>query len=122
LTLPQVGVLFQNVLTENPGRALLEGVTACSNLGEEKIDGVSAHHLKFSQPDFDWELWVAAEGAPYILKMLSRLSQGDNKMVIGETYKVWKLNEAMGNKTFSFIAPKDAKKVDVLRPAKQKEE
>jgi hypothetical protein len=122
LTVPQVGILFRNILTENPGETLIEGVTACSKVGEEKIDSVTAHHLKFSQPDFDWELWVAAEGTPYILKMLSNLSGGDNKLVLTETYKNWKINEPMDEKTFTFVPSKDAKKVKVLQPPQQQDQ
>src|SRR5262249_41600071 len=65
--LQNVGLLFRNIVTEDPHETLMSGVTACSVVGDEEIDGVKAHHLKFSQPEFEWELWVAAQGKPFIL-------------------------------------------------------
>jgi hypothetical protein len=106
------GLLFQNILTENPGDALMQGVTACSHAGTEKINGVDAHHLKFTQDDFDWELWVASEGTPYILQMKTFLGRDESKIVVTETYKAWKINEPIAANAFSFTPPKDFKKVD----------
>jgi hypothetical protein len=114
---PNIGLLFQNILTENPGEALMQGVTACSPAGNEKINGVDAHHLKFVQDQFDWELWVASEGTPYILQMKSFIPSDSGKRVLTETYKNWKINEPMGASAFSITPPKDAKKVDLLGPA-----
>jgi hypothetical protein len=122
LTIPNVGLLFRNILTDNPGETLMQGVTSCTNVGQEKIDGVNAHHLKFSQPEFEWELWVAAEGTPYLLQMKSTLAQDDNKLVVTETYKNWKIDEPVGDKTFTFTPPKDAKKVKLLGPAQEQDD
>jgi hypothetical protein len=106
-----VGLLLQNILPANPGEALMTGVTECSYAGTEKINGTDAHHLKFTQPDFDWELWVSSEGTPYILQMKSSLGS-DQKTVVTETYKNWKINEPIAADVFSFTPPKDFKKVD----------
>src|SRR5262249_18617628 len=65
----RVGMLFGNLLIDDPYETLMSGVTDCKLAGTEKIDGVEAHHLKFKQPEFDWELYIAAEGKPYILRM-----------------------------------------------------
>jgi hypothetical protein len=109
---PNTGMLFVNLLTEDPAGQLLEGVNSCTYAGKEKIGDVQAHHLKFSQEEFDWELWVAAEGKPFVLKMATKRSADDGKFTLVETYRNWKLDGEPGKDTFSFSAPKDAKKVD----------
>ena len=68
--------------------------------------------MKFSQDGFDWELWVAADGKPIVLKMIRTGEGPDGKITTTETYKNWKLDGAMNKDTFTFSAPSGAKKVD----------
>jgi hypothetical protein len=68
--------------------------------------------MKFVQPQFDWELWVASEGKPVVLRMISISKMGDNQSTTTETYKNWKIDEAPAKDAFTFKAPKDATKVD----------
>jgi hypothetical protein len=112
LGLPNMGLLMQNILADDPYETLMDGVTAASYAGKEDVNGTSAHHLKFVQPNLDWELWVAAEGKPVIMKVASALGSDDQKIVVTETYKGWKFDEAPAKSTFAFTAPKDSKKVD----------
>ena len=106
------GMLFANVLGDDPADLLMQGVNSCSYVGKDKVDGTPVDRMKFSQEGFDWELWVAAEGKPYILRMV-RIAEGPGgKITTTETYKNWKLDGAIPQETFKFSAPKDAKKVD----------
>jgi hypothetical protein len=114
LGVPNTGMLFGNILGDDPADALMQGVNSCSLVGTEKIDGTPTHRMKFSQDQFDWELFVAAEGKPYVLRMVSVIPVGDAKITTTETYKNWKLNEPLPQDAFKFTAPKGAEKVDSL--------
>lgn len=114
------GMLFQNVLAEDPAEALLEGVTKGEHVGMVKLDGKDTHHLKFRQEGLDWELWVAAEGQPWVLKASSTMERPNVKMTTVETYSNWKMNGEPTKDVFTFKAPDDAKKVKAL--GRQKEE
>jgi hypothetical protein len=106
------GILFPNVLTDDPAGSLMEGVNSCSYVGMDKVDGTPAHHMKFSQDQFDWEMWVAAEGKPFVLRM-TRSVDGDNgKATSSETYKNWTADAPVKQEVFTFSPPKDAAKVD----------
>jgi hypothetical protein len=106
------GMMFGNVLAEDPADLLMQGVNSCSYVGKDKVDGTPVHRMKFSQDGFDWELWVAAEGKPYILRMIRVGEEPNGKITTTETYKNWKLDGAIAKETFEFSAPKGAKKVD----------
>jgi hypothetical protein len=108
------GMLFQNVLAEDPTEQLLEGVTEGKHAGMEKVGGKEAHHLTFKQPNLDWEIWVAAEGEPFVLKAKNVLEGGNGKLSTIETYSNWKLNPELDKDAFKFKAPEEAKKVDRL--------
>jgi hypothetical protein len=108
------GMLFQNVLADDPTDALFEGVTEAKHVGMEKVDGKEAHHMKFKQPGLDWELWVASEGQPFVLKA-KNLAEGPNgKLTTTETYTNWKLNGDFEKDPFTFKAPEGVEKVDRL--------
>jgi hypothetical protein len=112
---PMTGILFPNLLSEDPADTLMQGVNSCSYVGLDKVDGTSAHHLKFSQDQFNWEMWVAAEGKPFVLRM-SRSADGDGvKMRASETYKNWTVDAPAGKDSFTFASPKGATKVDEFK-------
>jgi hypothetical protein len=109
------GILFQNVLADNPYEALMEGVTKCTYAGKEKVNGEETHHLKFEQPNLNWELWVAAEGKPYVLKVLSVLEGDNGKVSTIETYRNWKVDAEPAKDAFTFTPDGEAKKVKEIR-------
>ena len=114
------GMLFANVLADDPGDVLMQGVNSCSYVGKDKVDETPVHRMKFSQEGFDWELWVAAEGKPYILRMIRIADGPDGKMTTTETYKNWKLDGEFAKDTFTFSAPKGVTKVDEFEEGKDK--
>jgi serine/threonine protein kinase len=109
---PDTGLLFQNVLTDKPAHAFMEGVNSCSYAGVEKVGGVSAHHMKFNQDAFNWEMWVPTEGKPLVLKYVTTFENG--KIVTKEVYSNWKLDEAPAKSVFHFAVPEGARKVKYL--------
>jgi hypothetical protein len=99
----------------------MDGVNSCSYAGKEKVGDVDAHHLKFSQDAFDWEMWVAVEGKPWIVKMTSSRGNDQGKFSTEELYRNWKLDEKPAKDVFAFTAPKEAKKVDAFQPNEDKD-
>ncbi len=114
------GMLFANVLGDDPADALMQGVNSCSYVGKEKVDDTPVHRMKFSQDQFNWELWVAAEGKPYVLRMIRIVDGPDGKTTTTETYKNWKLDGTIDKETFNFKAPEGVTKVDDFESASKK--
>lgn len=108
------GMLFQNVLADDPMEALLEGVTEGKYVGIEKVGDKETHHLKFKQPNMDWELWVSTGEHPFILKDKTDLTLPNGKLSTTEMYTNWKLNPEFEKDPFTFKAPEGAKKVERL--------
>jgi hypothetical protein len=106
------GILFQNVLTDDPAGALMDGVDSCSYAGTEKVGDANAHHLKFSQAQFNWEMWVPTEGKPFVLKIVTTRDADNGKNIVEERYSNWKIDAPAGKDAFTFTAPDGAKKVE----------
>ncbi len=111
------GILLPNVLHADPGASLLDGVNSCSYVGIEKVDGTPAHHLKFSQEQFDWEMWVASEGKPFILRMTRSAEIPGGKLNTVENYKNWTIDAPPGKDAFAFSPPKGTTKVEEFSDA-----
>jgi hypothetical protein len=109
---PNTGILFQNVLTDDPAGALMDGVNSCSYVGTEKVGDTNAHHLKFMQDAFNWEMWVPTEGKPLVLKIVTTRDTDNGKMIVEEKYSNWKFDTPHGKDAFHFSAPSGAKKVE----------
>jgi hypothetical protein len=109
------GILVPNLLNDDPGDSLLQGVNSCSYVGLDKVDGTSAHHMKFSQDQFDWEMWVAAEGKPFVLRMSQSVDGPNGKTKFTETYKNSTVDAPAVKDAFTFTPPKDAAKVDEFK-------
>jgi peroxiredoxin/outer membrane protein assembly factor BamB len=117
------GPLFE-LFYADPYVTLMQGVTKTEYLGREKIGDVDAHHLKFEQEEVDWELWVAAQNEPRVLKASFDLAKSlrasglgneqlkNAKMTSVQQYKNWQFNLELNNEAFSFKPSADAKKVD----------
>jgi hypothetical protein len=112
---PTTGILFPNILNDDPADSLLQGVNSCSYVGMDKVDGTPAHHMKFSQDQFDWEMWVASEGKPFVLRMKQSVDGGNGKATTTETYKNSTVDATAAKGAFTFTPPKDATKVDEFK-------
>ena len=69
------GMLIGELCASDPYAKLMEGVKAATNAGQETLDGVKADHLKFTQDQFDWEIWIAADGEPIIRRVVVDLTK-----------------------------------------------
>lgn len=106
-------------LTDDPAKLILKGVTASKDLGSAKVDGQPARHLQFTGGKLDWEVWVAHDKDPVLLRVeydLSKMVRGpkDLKVTLDQTFKDWKFGLTPSPKDFSFTPPKNAREVHSL--------
>jgi peroxiredoxin len=106
-------------LTDDPAKLILKGVTASKDLGTAKVDGQPARHLQFTGGKLDWEVWVADDKDPILLRVeydLSKTVRGpkDLKVTLDQTFKDWKFGLTPSPKDFSFTPPKNAREVHSL--------
>ncbi|HEV8003971.1 MAG TPA: DUF2092 domain-containing protein [Planctomycetaceae bacterium] len=71
---PRPAVL--QLLADDPYEDLMEGVTAASYIGEEKLDGKRVHRVKFVRDAVIREAWIASEGTPVLEKMVIDIPEG----------------------------------------------
>jgi thiol-disulfide isomerase/thioredoxin len=110
------------LLAVDPFATIMEGVTSAKYVAKEAIDGEETHHLRFTQ-EFDWDLWVAANGEPLVRQMSADMGKamaaagqampgfGEMKMSSLQSYKNWKLDMEPAEDAFAFVPPAGAQEV-----------
>jgi len=105
----------------DPYRTLIDGLESAYVIGRVEIDGKTYHHLAFTEPDTEWQLWVEGGTTPLprrvevVYKSLPR----QPRMIVD--YSDWNMNPNFANDYFQFKRPADAKPIPVLDPNEIKE-
>jgi hypothetical protein len=104
------GVMFGAVLfCEVPFEAIMVGVDVLQYVGQEPVDDVMAHRVRFEQADMTWNMWIAVEGEPRVLKLeFDRLPGGDRTdapVKATVIYRSWEFNANIPPETFEFHPP-----------------
>ncbi len=127
-------LFVDTLMRDDPYAVMMEGVTSGRHVGTDHIASAEAHHLKFIQQEMDWEIWLKADGAPLVQKLLPDLSKSlggaaqrnaameDMKMEMHVDFKNWKVNTDLPDETFAFAPPPGAQRVDSFFEAAGMEE
>ncbi|MEX2169783.1 MAG: DUF2092 domain-containing protein [Pirellulales bacterium] len=110
------------LIDPNPAEKLLQDVTSAKYVGREEIDGKPYHRCRFEEEQFDWDIWIAADGDPTIARiapdMTKRLKSAgadaisDAKVDVRLTFSDWNFAPEIGDGTFTLTPPEGAEKLD----------
>jgi thiol-disulfide isomerase/thioredoxin len=114
--------MIGDLCAADPYASFMEGVKTTAYAGQETLDGTKTHHLKFAQDQFDWEMWVAADGDPIVRRVVVDLAKSvanspaaaqfkDQKMEMIHNFKNWQFDRGVDEKSFTFQPPEGAEKV-----------
>jgi peroxiredoxin len=117
------GLTIGELCADDPYAKLMEGVKTATYAGQETRDGVKSHHLKFTQDQFDWEMWIAAGGEPLIRRVVVDLTKSlansplaqqfkNQKLELTQDFRDWRIDRGVDEKSFAFEPHKGAQKVD----------
>jgi hypothetical protein len=73
--------------------------------GRGAVGGVPSHHLAFRQESIDWQIWVAAEGAPAIRRIVVTRKKAPGAPQLAFTSFTWDFNAALSDALFQFEPP-----------------
>lgn len=98
----------------DPFAGLLEHVKSGYYVGLDSVDGISCHHLAFSQEDIDWQMWI--EGGERLLprKLTITYKNLPGSPQYTAVLSEWNLSVSLGDADFIFTPPADAVRIDFL--------
>ncbi len=110
-----IGTPISDLMHANPFPLLMEGVTLAVVIGQEVIDGVVCHHLLFSRPGVDFQIWVADSGPPLPLKYVVTDTATPTRLSFSAFMSNWNLAPAVPDTLFSFVPPQGTKEITFLK-------
>ena len=113
----RIGIDFPlaDLLTRDPAKSFLSGITSGKEVGTVKIDGAPARHLFFTQTGAtELELWLDKERAvPRRLIITYRAMPGQPNFVA--EFADWNFNNRPSDAEFTFQPPAGAQKVELTK-------
>jgi hypothetical protein len=101
-------------------KALSPQIKSKTYKGKETIAGTECHHLSLSGDIADSELWIGtADLLPRKLVATFKNREGSPKFQAD--FSSWNLTPTLDDKMFTFVAPPDAEKVEMVTEAQMKE-
>ncbi len=103
-----------DLLLANPYAVLSSGITSSGYYGTEIVGGIESHHLAFRTAKVDWQLWVKAGAEPLPMKYVITTKFMTGAPQYSVQFSNWNLKPAIAANQFTFVAPKDAHKLDAI--------
>jgi hypothetical protein len=99
----------------------IEGVTAGYYIGDSKINGIACHHLAFREQNIDWQVWVEKADRPFPRKLVITDNLHKRSPQFTAVITKWQTNVSLPDDYFVFVSPKDARKIEFLPIAGDRE-
>lgn len=122
LQLPGVSILAGLGLEANQTGSL-RSITGATLVEDEKVGDVDCHHLLVKNDEFEGEIWIAAEGNPWILRMKQPAGEPDMPSSEGGMMMIrpgmdiqlsnWRSNPDFGD-VFTIILPDSMEKRETM--------
>lgn len=103
---------------QDPYAALSKDIRAGYYIGLHEVEGIKCHHLAFSQPNVDWQIWVEAGEKPLPKKLVIVYKGIPGVPEYRAIYSRWDFAPKFKEGLFTFMPPEKAVKI-AFTPAKQ---
>ena len=101
------------LMLNDPYAKMSKQIQSSTHAGMETIDGVNCHHVTATGALADADIWVAAQDhLPRRLVVTYKEREGSPKL--RADFSEWNLSAKLDDQTFSFVAPKEAEKIEML--------
>jgi hypothetical protein len=109
-------VPIADLVYADPYRTLIEGVEAGFLVGLHRVDGVSCHHLAFSQETIDWQIWIEDGPVPVPRKLPITYKESPDSPQYVATLSNWSFQPRLSGHYFDFHPPAGADETEFLPP------
>jgi hypothetical protein len=107
-------------ILSDPYRALSPRIKSRAYKGKETVDGVECHHLSLGGEVADSELWI---GVVDLLprKLVATFKDREGRPQLQADFSDWNLAATLDDSFFTFVAPQDAERVEMVTEAQMEE-
>lgn len=107
-------------ILRDPYGALSKQLKTKAYKGTENIAGVECHHVSLSANEAESELWIGtADLLPR--KLVATFKNREGNPQLQAVFSSWNLAPTLDDKMFTFVAPNDVEKIEMITEAQMKE-
>jgi hypothetical protein len=107
-------------ILSDPYGALSPRIKSQAYKGKETVGGVECHHLSLSGDVADSELWIGV-GDLLPRKLVASFKNREGGPQLQADFSDWNLAASLDDNFFTFVAPQDAERVEMVTEAQMKE-
>jgi len=110
-----VDLPVKNLLEKDPYESLVPGLTGAYVIGKVQMFDLTVHHLAFTEPNAEWQLWVTDGQNPRIqrLQVINKARPRQPRITV-EFYD-WNLDAPTRPEMFEFQKPEGAREIEFLK-------
>jgi hypothetical protein len=105
---------IRNFIGSDPYKSLSDSLRTGYVVGRVNLFEQPVHHLAFTEPDAEWQLWVIGGEEPRVRRL--QVVDKSSPMAVRTTVEFlnWTLGSSTTPETFTFRKPADAKEIEML--------
>jgi len=104
-----------DMVFSNAFELLTAGMTSGFVVGEEYVGGIRCHHLAFTTPVVDWQVWIADGDKPFPVRYVLTTRDDPAQPQFVTAISNWNSKPKIDGRTFEFTPPATATEIDFLR-------
>lgn len=109
-----ITVPLEDLAVSDPYGSAMKNVTAGGYFGDEPVLGVPCHHIGFSTPRIDWQVWIADGIRPLPQKLVITYKTEDQSPQYIAIFSKWDLTGRAPDSAFEFIPPRGSQKTSLV--------
>jgi hypothetical protein len=106
-----VDLPFRDLFSWGTDRADVDAIETAIYIGPTKINDVPCDHYAFRNVDVDWQIWIQQGDIPLPRKLVITTIQEEQQPQYVSNMN-WNLSPKIKSKSFTFVPPKDAHKIE----------
>ena len=102
---------FRDLFIWGTDKADVAAIQSAIYIGPTKVDGVPCDHFAFRNVDVDWQICIEQGDTPLPRKLvITTMDEAEHPQYVSNMN--WNLSPKINSKTFTFVPPKDAHKIE----------
>jgi hypothetical protein len=110
-TIYGVKIPLVDFIVSDPYDNLMANVESGFYAGLHQVNGVPSHHLVFTQPEIDWQIWISDGALPLPQKLVITYKLEDGYPQYTALFSNWDLGPGLNDAVFEFTPPEGAIKI-----------
>ncbi len=109
MTAPLADFLFNDLY-----EGFLRNVTSSAYIGLTTVGDYKCHHLKFSQEEINWQIWIEEGDNPVPRKILIKYKKVPQQPVYSAVFTKWDFDPGLTDEEFVFTSSDGSEKIEFL--------